>query len=350
MGRKPQLKEEHREEVVFEVCHRFLNLGEKAEVITRKIAENWGVRLSRESIYPLIREGISRDYLLLSPPAHQVLAQRLADRFDSEVGRIHVVAVRGPSANEHVSAVGGDVVLKLVEELGQKKNPVHLGLGAGWTTMRVARRLALRLRGNPPGPDLVLHALSSSFDVTDPLRTPVAFFERFEDVGVKVAYVGLFAAAAVSWKDYDAVKRLPGVKESFERAREIDIVVTSLASATHEHGTLNRFLRLGPATGLNDLRKRGWVGDVQYLPYSEHAPITVRSGIRAVTLFELSELVAMARTPGKYVVLVAPPCGKCGELKTEAVRPLLKAPDLRVWTYLVTDVSTAEELLRAPRA
>ena len=63
---------------------------------------------------------------------------------------------------------------------------------------------------------------------------------------------------------------------------------------------------------------------MQYLPYSTKAPITVGSGVRAVTLFELADLVAMVRSGDKHVVLIGGPCGECAVSKTEALRPLLE--------------------------
>ncbi len=43
--------------------------------------------------------------------------------------------------------------------------------------------------------------------------------------------------------DYErAIRRSPSVSKSFERAEEIDIVITSFASEEDEHGMLNQFL------------------------------------------------------------------------------------------------------------
>lgn len=335
MRRRP----EAADELVFGVCHAFLK-GEKTE----EIATAFG--LTREGVYPLIVEGAARNYLLLCPPPQQELTERLAERYRLDPTRIRVVATRGKAANEQVSWSGGDVVLDLVRDLGRRnKRAVHLGLGSGWTTLQVARRLALRLRTEFGGPDLVLHALSSGFDITDPLRAPVAFFASFQNLPMKVDYLGLFVSAAVPWNQYEDVKTQPGVRESFERASDVDVIVTSLASADDEHGALNRFLRLWRNDAMADLKEQGWVGDVQYLPYSTSGPITVRSGARAVTLFELSDMVEMVRTGDKYVVLVGGPCGDCGISKTAALRPLLEEPSLRVWSHLVLDAGTAEQLL-----
>ena len=49
------------------------------------------------------------------------------------------------------------------------------------------------------------------------------------------------------------------------------------------------------------------------------------------------------------MVVVAGPCGACGQSKHEAIRPLLEVPSLKVWTDLMLDVGTAQKLL-APTA
>src|SRR4051812_20370667 len=90
------------------------------------------------------------------------------------------------------------------------------------------------------------------------------------------------------------------------------------------------------ADGLSDRCR----GDVQFRMYSDTAPITPPRGIRAVTLFELSELVEMAGSRNKFVVLLSGPCGAtdCGRTRTDALRPLLTQPKLRVWSHLVCDI------------
>ena len=67
--------------------------------------------------------------------------------------------------------------------------------------------------------------------------------------------------------------------------------------------------------------------------------------MKAVSLFTLAQLAERARTPGKHVVLVAGPCAYCGERKGPALRPLLSSPELRVWSEVIMDIQTAEQLL-----
>jgi hypothetical protein len=84
---------------------------------------------------------------------------------------------------------------------------------------------------------------------------------------------------------------------------------------------------------------------VQHLPYSDEEPITEPVGNRAVTLFELRDLVNLAKTPDRSVLLVAAACGVCQRSRADALVPLLRSPALKVWTHLVTDIPTARELL-----
>jgi hypothetical protein len=87
------------------------------------------------------------------------------------------------------------------------------------------------------------------------------------------------------------------------------------------------------------------VGDVQYRPFSQQGPLTQEASIRAATLFDLPELVTLAQTPHKYVIVVAGPCGQCGRTRTDTLYPLLTVPSLKVWTHLIVDFPTAHELL-----
>ena len=101
----------------------------------------------------------------------------------------------------------------------------------------------------------------------------------------------------------------------------------------------------------DELAKKGWVGDVQFRPYSAKGAIQLASGIRAVTLFELDELVELAarnlkqKKSDKHVFLVVGPCLDCSRLKTDALVPLLANPKLRAWNHAVIDLQTAKSLL-----
>jgi len=323
--------------------------------------------ITREKIYPMFWEACNRGFLLLQPPAEHHLRTKLEDSFflRKHPGEITVVNVSGESAAQHVTSTAADRIVELIERVWKEKqekypgNPekqaVHLGMGAGFATMLVARRLAYQIRSGAAVPQIVLHAISSGgFLPNEPYKSPSTYFSYFDPALMNVKFVALFSATVVSNDDYENQKGNPAIRYSFEKRDEIDIIVTSLASAKHKHGLLGQYLThlveqgLISQSVLDTMHKAGWVGDVQFRPYSVEGPLPEDvCPVRAVTLFELDELVQIAkdRTNGKHVVLVAGPCGECGATKRNALIPLLANDKLRLWTHLIVDAKTAKELL-----
>jgi hypothetical protein len=323
--------------------------------------------ITREKIYPMFWEACHRGFLLLQPPAEHHLRKKMENNFFlyKHPGEVTVVNVSGENAAQHVTSIAADQIVELIERVwkekqgkypnDQKKQAVHIGMGAGYATMLVARRLAYKIRSGAEVPPIVLHAISSGgFLPNEPYKSPSTYFSYFDPALMDVKFVALFSATVVSNSDYENQKANPAIRHSFEKREEIDIIVTSLASADHEHGLLGQYLthlidqRLISRNVLDKMRQAGWVGDVQFRPYSANGPLPENvCPVRAVTLFELDELVKIAkdRTNGKYVVLVAGPCGECGETKKNALRPLLANEKLRLWTHLIVDTKTAKELL-----
>ena len=92
--------------------------------------------------------------------------------------------------------------------------------------------------------------------------------------------------------------------------------------------------------------KEGWVGNVQYRPYTATGPVVEKpEQLRAVTLFDLEDFVQLARQKDKHVILIARPCARCGRTRAKALRYLLQVKALKVWSEIVMDVATARELL-----
>ncbi|HBT75560.1 MAG TPA: hypothetical protein DEB39_01250, partial [Planctomycetaceae bacterium] len=321
--------------------------------------------ITREKIYPLFWEACHRGFLLLQPPIEKGLADKLYKRFslDEEDKKISIVNVRGPAAAQHVTSTAADMIVELIDtvfEEKKKKYPddlrkqaVHLGMGAGYAAMLVAKRMAQKVNSGEECPPLVLHAISAGgFLPHEPHKAPTNYFTYFDPSITSVKYVAIFSETVVGNADYEVLKESPGIRLPFEQRDEIDIVITSLAAANHEHGLLGSYLtylieqKFLPPQSLDDMKQAGWIGDVQFRPYSKEGPLKEVCPVRAVTLFELEDLVQMAREKnGKYVVLVAGPCGECGATKKHALHPLLANEQLRLWTHLVTDARTARELL-----
>ena len=380
------------DELIFAVCDRYLSqlgrtakdkeddaenginteTGEKHRGAASSVAD-WLHKvkgrgdITREKIYPMFWEACNRGFLLLQPPAEHHLRKKLENTFAlyRHPGEVTVVNVSGESAAQHVTSVAADQIVELIERVWKEKTEhypnepekqsVHLGMGAGFATMLVARRLAYKIRSGAAVPQIVLHAISSGgFLPNEPYKSPSTYFSYFDPALIDVKFVALFSATVVSNSDYENQKANPAIRYSFEKRDEIDIIVTSLASADHEHGLLGQYLTHLVDQGLISrqvlpkMLEAGWIGDVQFRPYSVDGPLPEDvCPVRAVTLYELDELVEIAkdRTNGKYVVLVAGPCGECGETKKDALRPLLANEKLRLWTHLIVDAKTAKELL-----
>ncbi|MCL2742269.1 MAG: hypothetical protein FWE67_00285 [Planctomycetaceae bacterium] len=369
------------DELVFAICDRyFMRLGmsssqpldgeTKSKGAAAAVAE-WVQNernrpdITREKIYPLFWEACRRGFLHLQPPFEKGLTNSITKKYKLEKhpGEITVVNAIGEFAARHVTSTAADLVVSLIDRVWKtkkKKHPndpdlqtVHLGMGAGYAAMLVAKRLAQKMQAGDDVPPLVLHAISSGgFLPNEPHKAPSTYFTNFDPSLTSIKYVALFSSTVVNQEDYDNLRKNPGVRYSFEKKNEIDIVVTSLADAHHKHGLLAQYLTHLVEQGylakdlLNKMYDAGWVGDVQFCPYSEKGPLTDICPVRAVTLFELDEFVKMAKEPNdKYVVLVAGPCGECGTSKKDALKPLIANENLRLWTHLITDARTANELL-----
>lgn len=330
--------------IIFGVCEKFIR-REGATEISRWLSGH-GYPLTREQVYQLFQEGLHRGYLDLRPPKEKDLSERLGQKFSHGPSHIQVVNVEGESTIRHVADEAAKLTLSLIKS--SRKIPLHIGFGAGNTLRMVARSLSDLLAHEPKIPHLVLHALGSGFAARDPSTSACTFFAFFDELAERgnIEYWTLMVDPFVKWSNFKKVKESEYFAEAFQQAGEIDIVITTLASAKEDpHGLLVRFMDLAPSWGLRRLKEAGWIGDVLWRPYSRTGPIEENTAIRVPTLFELRDLVDLARKPEKHVILVAGPCATCGKSKAEALRPLLIEPSLRVCNHLVTDLTTARELL-----
>jgi hypothetical protein len=347
------------------VARKAKKLG-PAAAVADWLKREQGRPATREKIYPLLWEAFRRKILVLEPPPEEAVAEKVLYRYgleqylteDADLTPIRVVNVHGHEAHGHVAAAGARLVISLIKRLGKKKSRVHIGLGPGVSARRVAERVGRLLAYDDECPNLKIHALSSGGLTLDhPAIMPVTFFSCFDEARADVQYTGLFTEAVVWCKEYDRLIQNPSVRRAFDEKADIDIVITTFNAAyspegkPHNCGILANYLNEWDegAQTRTALKRAGWVGDVQFLPYSEAGPIRQTAGIRTVALFELDELAEMARQEDKYVVLLAGPCRECHMTRAPALRPLLALPRLRVWTHVVTDIVTAQTMLRMPR-
>ena len=338
---------EAEDALIIEICQRFLGTDQKPRDVADGINREWDLAepLTREQIYPLLREARRRDLIMLLPQLDRSARDEVARRYDLSANTLRVVPARGKGALEIVANVAADRVLSLIREIGSQKGRVHIGLGAGGSMTQFSQKLALRLRAEPDLPKLAFHALSTGCNVERPNTAPVSFFSAFHEVANDIEYFGLFAPAFIPTRSYRRETRRRGVIESFKRAGDIDIVVSAIAWAGDPHAELNHYIEDDEER--RQMHEAGHVGDVLYRPFSATGPLRHKPSIKAVSLFELPELVDLAKTPGKHVLLISGPCAFCDLRKGFALRPLLACPELRVWSEIVMDLPTSEELLSA---
>lgn len=350
MGRSYRRYGDIDDALLIEICQRFLT-GESRVKIAEWVTHRLGREFTREAVYPQLARALRRGFIRLDPPTNIALQQRIADKFQQKREEIHVIDVRGEGARDLVAAAAARHVVDLIDDVSRTKERVCIGLGGGGTVDRVARSLASDLCKRLDVPPLALHALTPGFDVFRPRTAPVSSMGYFEEVETDIEYIGLFAPAVVPSESYAEVTSRHGIVDSFDKAGEIDIVITSCACAADEHGELNRFMQVASKEDGDQTEKAlvdaGWVADVTYRPYNELGPIRLDHGIRGVTLFELEDLVRLVRDEeNKHVVLIAAPCGQCHATKVEALRPLLSQPEtLKLWNHLFLDTQTAEALM-----
>ena len=382
------------DEFVYAVCERFFQCmkesqeagasnakrrpGPAASVVDWLVRERGRDDITREKIYPIIWQAFKRGFLLMKAPIEFNLRDRLVERYrlaayltppassdasnaDGE-RKLVVVNVSGPTASRHVGSVAADEIIELIYRVGAEKKAravaegrdpnetrVHLGFGAGYAAMEVARRLADRADAQTP--KLTLHAISpGGFYIAEQQMDPTVYFSYFIDAGLDVECVGLFSTPVVATEDFERLQRNPSLRRCFERRDEIDIIATSLASADDKHGLFRQYFeylrdeKLIDASELPTLEAQGWVGDVLFQPFSATGALTPKS-YRAVALFTFDELAAFSRRPDKHVVVIGGPCGACGAPKTNALRPLLENENSRLWTRLIIDRDAAKALL-----
>ena len=262
--------------------------------------------------------------------------------------RLHVVRTASHLDNKKVSVAAAKIALEHARKLASKLEgkPLGLGLGPGRATRDFCESFGrLMAAEQEPFPKLDLVAITAGCPAKEPEYASISFFNFFEDRFVNER-TGLFAETLVSARDFPKIQKRAGVKEAFDARSRIHMVVTSMGDMNDEHDLLRVFLKES-GVEVAALCKRGWLGNVQYRPFTAEGPIKEeKNDLRAVTLFELDDLVKMAARDDKRVILIARQCGRCGRTRASVLEPLLREnSNLRVFSDLVLDTETCRELL-----
>ncbi|MGN1065951.1 MAG: hypothetical protein ACI4QC_11090, partial [Thermoguttaceae bacterium] len=253
--------------------------------------------ITREKIYPILWEATRRGFLLLNPPVKKELHDELIKRYDLQRhidqtnGDIIVTNVTGNTTTSNVSLTAADKIIELIDRVDsmkkskaiqEKKNPeevrVHLGIGAGYVAEMVSERLASRSSSELP--KLTLHAISpGGYYLEEPQKDTSTYFANFTKQSLDVKVVGLFSTPIVNGTSLDSLIANPSFLESYKKRDEIDVLVTSLASADDDHGLLKQFFvylrdsKMLEEDVIQTLKNKGWVGDILFQPYSQKKAI-----------------------------------------------------------------------------
>jgi DNA-binding transcriptional regulator LsrR (DeoR family) len=323
-----------------------LGMKEIAELLKKQFGKH--LKITRETLYPLVEQAVRQHLVRLVPPVNQALRQQLVARFPGlPEEQVEVVETTGLNDNGKVAALAAEkAMMALVRIAGSKPGkPVGIGLGPGRATLEFCRYLSPRLQMHDQALKLLLVAITAGCPATMLENAPISFLNLFPEHLVQ-RKLGLFAETLVRVRAFKGLASHTGVKEAFAAKKDIDLVVTAMGDFHDPHDLLSIFLE-DSGQDLAALRKRGWLANVQYRPFTADGPAReLPRDLRAVTVFDLEDLVELAEQRSKEVILMARQCGICGRTRAEALRPLLTNPALKVFSTLILDAATARELLK----
>ena len=330
------------EEIQNTVCGLFCEEGLTAVQIKKRMKEEYGEEITREEPYLYLRRAAAHGWIRFVPPLDYSTAQRIR----SSHPWLQDAVVVHTGRTEEVASRGAKMLLELLQQ-HHLEEEVHIGFSGGAALRTLARRFAELLR--EPAQHLpariFFHALVAGFDVTDPTTDPNAFFSYYVDdpaMPFDASFVAFHSPALVEAAEEQKLRELPAIKEAYDRASEIDIVVTSTSCWNDDHSTLRHYMHIA-GESVEELEKAGCLGDILWQPIGLDGPFELNSRIRAMTIMKLDELHELIKKQ-KHVLLVAGPCHACHRPKTRVVQAILDQPK-RLITHLVTDTRCASELV-----
>jgi len=335
-----------KQEQLAVVCRLFC-AGHGAAEIAKRIREDYAARtFTRQSAYPMLLEAAQAGRLRFVPKASFTLATQLRDRYNWLAG----VEVVHTNQFEDVAYQGAETLITLLKHVSREpERKVHIGFAGGHAMRRLAQIFAQLL--DESGADLpgmlVLHALVAGFEVRDPTTDPNTFFTLFRNetsVNTKFEFVGLHTPPVVRASEYDSLRYIEGIRESYEQAKDLDIIVTSAADWSHPHNTFRKYMKHSPGCA-DILVKADCRGDMLWLPLGPNGPLKIQTEVRAMTLVELPQLPRFIKR-GKYVLLVLGPCAICQETKSRILSAILNSKKQLI-SHLVVDTRSAKEAMQS---
>jgi DNA-binding transcriptional regulator LsrR (DeoR family) len=336
-------KERDWQELVSLACD-YVAKGFPPARIPEMLKADYQIAIRRERAWHLVSYAAVHRWLKYTPPTQPTLESELKRRYPwlREVVTVHTGAFEG------VAYRGAELLVRILQgAAGTGKAELHLGFAGGSSMARTARELSEQLKDPAHGRlprKIVLHTMVAGFN-DDPTVDPASFCSFFAGdpaILVDFEYAVLRAPSIVTPEEYARLRAQQQIHECFERARALDVIVTSCALWQDPHSILRTFMAKRSPESFRRLEEAGCVGDMLSRPLGPRGPLPDDGlEIRALTLMELDDLRAFIDA-GKRVVLVSSPCSICGGSKTATLRVIL---DCALISDLVVDSRTARQLL-----
>jgi hypothetical protein len=342
------------DDLLYHVCMRVLRKKMSLKETTEWLRVNGYPTAKRTWPHLMLVRAFSRGLLVLPRRENLDIAGRLQNP-SGALCRVAAVEDGDEIAFEAVAELAADQVLHLIRQVhaaGKAIEPprdrVHIGLAAGGTSRAFAVHLRRKLEKEQKLPELWIHTLTSGFFVDNPDSAPVVSLGQFNRIEPRPRFVVLFSTPLVSREAAKTLRKLPFTREAFEAASKIDIVVTSVSVADHDHSLFKRaIMQEDPKRAkqrIAELHDKGWAGDIMWQPYSEKGQL-IDFEVQAVNVVNFQDLVGLSNAPAKHVVCIVGPCAECMSPKDKAVVPLMRCANThRPFNHLVTTQTTAYKI------
>ena len=337
------------DELVSAVCN-FHCKGLTVSEIRKAVKEKLSVDLRREVPYRLISFAAQRGWLKFEAPLSFEIGERISKQY-KQIKNVQVVrTAMSDDTAFHVAKMLMDYVCDLSQKR-DKDSEIHIGFAGGKALRRTAYHFSEMLkepRKNLPK-RIVFHAIVAGFSITDPSTDPNGFFAYFAGdsaLRVQTGFIGLPAPGVIKSTEMDKLRTNPFMREVFDSANKIDIIVTSAGGHWEQgHSSLYRMLSKASRDTVEQLKREGCIGDLMWRPLGKNGPIDIRTDMRAVTLMEIGDLQKfIRRDKTRAVLLFLGPCGDCSGPKGDVLKAILSQ---KLITHLVVDSRSARELQAA---
>ena len=361
MPGKPQMKPEVRQRIAYRVAQLFLEFREQSrnaakdkninltEYIRDRIRLEYpDVSFTREKVYDAVDWALQLGYFILVPPFEVKLQDALEEKYPHLANHMHVVHTANHLDSRKVSIAAADIALKRAHALAKRLGgqPLGLGLGPGRASRDFCESFGHLYPKDNSLPKLNLYAITAGGSARESENTSISFF-NFLDDGIVNSRLGLFAENLVPHRRIKDVLKSAGVKDAYAERDRIHMIITSMGDMCDQDDLLRIFLEDSGRDVDRLVDEEGWIGNVQYRPYTAKGPVREKGDeLRAVTLFELDDLANRVGRDDRSVILIARQCGKCKRTRAKALEPLLEVNSgLRVFSDLIMDAATCLELL-----